>query len=162
MTKNLYLPPDASPERRAAQAGYVAASDRLANGGGEEAMDAYREAERAFGAVLLAEDKIRRPHVYATDREPMVKATSAKEVIAAAILDDARAMGALAGGLPVERRLATAILAALDAAGLVVVPREPTEAMREAARAAPLARGIGYVGIGGIYRAMIAAQEKRG
>lgn len=52
---------------------------------------------------------------------------SAKEVIAAAILDDARAMGALAGGLPIERRLATAILAALDAAGYVVVPREPTE-----------------------------------
>ncbi|HRI99358.1 MAG TPA: hypothetical protein PKV67_01170 [Hyphomonas sp.] len=57
---------------------------------------------------------------------------------------------------------ATAILAALDAAGYVVVPREPTEAMQEAARAAPLARGIGYVGIGGIYRAMIAAQEKQG
>lgn len=48
---------------------------------------------------------------------------SAKEVIAAAILDDARAMGALAGALPIERRLADAILAALDAAGLVVVPR---------------------------------------
>lgn len=57
---------------------------------------------------------------------------------------------------------ATAILSALNAAGYVVVPREPTEAMREAARAAPLTRGIGYVGIGEIYRAMIAAQEKQG
>lgn len=29
-------------------------------------------------------------------------------------------------------------------------------------RAAPLARGIGNVGIGEVYRAMIAAQEKQG
>ncbi len=82
---------------------------------------------------------------------------SAKEVIAAAQVE-------FLHGVPVSvtDAGATAILAALDAAGYVVVPREPTEAMREAARTAPLARGIGNVGIGEVYRAMIAAQEKQG
>jgi hypothetical protein len=94
---------------------------------------------------------------------------SAKEVIAAALPGSRRVLQLYdrPGGVPGNRlraasveEQADAILAALDAAGFVVVPREPTEAMREAARSAPLARGIGYVGIGEVYCAMIAAQEK--
>lgn len=88
---------------------------------------------------------------------------SAKEVIAAAVLDDARAMGALAGGLPIEHRLATAILAALDAAGYVVVPREPTGAMIGAGGVeqfkADMAQSPPRDATMAIYRAMIAAQE---
>lgn len=66
--------------------------------------------------------------------------TAAKEVIAAAILDDARHMGALAGELPIEQRVAAAILAALEAAGLAVVekkvPAYSDEAMLVLARSA--------------------------
>jgi histidinol-phosphate/aromatic aminotransferase/cobyric acid decarboxylase-like protein len=80
---------------------------------------------------------------------------SAKEVIAAAIKSRP------AWNTPYSAD-ADAILAALDAVGFVVVPREPTGEMMEAARAVPLTNGIGYVGIGGVYRAMIAAQEKQG
>lgn len=88
---------------------------------------------------------------------------SAKEVIAAAMKAGVDNDGdGFSIGEKWSRTFADAILAALDAAGYVVVPREPTEAMREAARAAPLARGIGNVGIGEVYRAMIAAQEKQG
>lgn len=49
---------------------------------------------------------------------------------------------------------ADAILAALDAAGYVVVPKEPTEAMREAFYEAEDATNGGYVRA---YRAMLAA-----
>ena len=54
---------------------------------------------------------------------------SAKEVIAAALLDGSRNTTAAERGMPIDQRLATAILASLDAAGLVVVPREPTKEM---------------------------------
>lgn len=79
--------------------------------------------------------------------------TSAKEVIAAAI--KARP----AWNTPYSAD-ADAILSALDAAGYVVMPREASEAMREAARSVKWTRGIGELGIGEVYRAMIAAAEK--
>jgi len=63
--KNLYLPPDASEARRAAQAAYVAALDEVAaKGPRAHLLAACDVAHRAYGAVLLAEDKARRPHVY--------------------------------------------------------------------------------------------------
>lgn len=65
MAKNLYLPPDASPERRAAQAAYIAASDKCAAYPSDGNLEAYRAAEREFGRILLAEDRARRPHIYA-------------------------------------------------------------------------------------------------
>lgn len=61
----------------------------------------------------------------------------------------------------VERHIA-AILAALDAAGFVVVPREPTEEMIENGLGAMMewdARTGDDQGIAEVYRAMIAAQE---
>lgn len=65
---------------------------------------------------------------------------------------------------------ATAILAALDAAGYVVVPREPTPAMVAAAwdTIAPEKKRLGIARLGpgpgttDVYRAMIAAQERKG
>lgn len=49
-------------------------------------------------------------------RVPIMTA-SAKDVIAAALLDGARNTTAAERGMPIDQRLATAILAALDAAG---------------------------------------------
>ena len=59
---------------------------------------------------------------------------------------------------------AAAILAALDAAGFVVVPREPTEEMIENGLGAMMewdARTGDDQGIAEVYRAMIAAQESK-
>lgn len=83
---------------------------------------------------------------------------SAKEVISDAI------------HLPGARKCdeyADAILAALDAAGYVVVPREPTPAMVASAwdTIAPEKKRLGIARLGpgpgttDVYRAMIAAQE---
>jgi hypothetical protein len=89
---------------------------------------------------------------------------SAKEVIAAAILEDladityAEDDGGLgADGWIYLPKLSAAILAALDAAGLVVVPREPTAAI-DAAWMAGYPHD--YQQGREVYRAMIAAQEK--
>lgn len=89
---------------------------------------------------------------------------SAKEVIAAAQVE-------FLHGVPVSvtDAGATAILAALDAAGLVVVPREPTPAMVAAAwdTIAPEKKRLGIARLGpgpgttDVYRAMIAAGEKQ-
>ena len=88
---------------------------------------------------------------------------SAKEVIAAAIKSRP------AWNTPYSAD-ADAILAALDAAGYVVVPREPTPAMVAAAwdTIAPGKKRLGIARLGpgpgttDVYRAMIAAQEKQG
>lgn len=79
---------------------------------------------------------------------------SAKEVIAAAQVE-------FLHGVPVSvtDAGATAILAALDAAGLVVVPREPTDLM---GLGLPSDYRPGNYSASYIYRAMIAAQEKQG
>ncbi|RWO20624.1 hypothetical protein [Mesorhizobium sp.] len=77
MGKNLYLPPDASPERRAAHAAYVAASDRLAKYGDVAALAAYRKAESEYGAAMLAEDKVRRPKSY--PKEPSDEEMAARK-----------------------------------------------------------------------------------
>lgn len=92
--------------------------------------------------------------------------TSVKEVIAAAIpealrsVDGGAAIYAKGGEIVIDgcfnmHSAATAILAALDAAGFVVVPREPTEAMVDAAWLAP------PISVEKVYRAMIAAQESK-
>lgn len=65
MGNNLYLPPNASPARKIAHRIYVAASDKLAKVGDEDALLAYRKAERQYGFILLAEDRKRRPDIYA-------------------------------------------------------------------------------------------------
>jgi hypothetical protein len=90
---------------------------------------------------------------------------SAKEVIAAAILKDLDAIayaeddaGIGVDGWVNPEKLSTAILAALDAAGLVVVPREPTEAI-DAAWMAGYPHD--YQQGREVYRAMIAAQESK-
>lgn len=90
---------------------------------------------------------------------------SAKEVIAAAQVE-------FLHGVPVSvtDAGAAAILAALDAAGFVIVPREPTPAMVAAAwdTIAPEKKRLGIARLGpgpgatDVYRAMIAAQEKQG
>lgn len=102
---------------------------------------------------------------------------SAKEVIAAAILEGLADITYAEddGGLGVDGwiylpKLSAAILAALDAAGLVIVPREPTPAMVAAAwdTIAPEKKRLGIARLGpgpgatDVYRAMIAAQEKQG
>lgn len=76
---------------------------------------------------------------------------SAKEVIAAAIKSRP------AWNTPYSAD-ADAILAALDAAGLVVVPREPTEAM---VAAWMVGYPHDYQQGREVYRAMIAAQENK-
>lgn len=58
---------------------------------------------------------------------------------------------------------ADAILAALSAAGYAVVPREPTEAMHDAARDWSMGKygqGIGKDASDGCYLAMLAAAEE--
>lgn len=94
---------------------------------------------------------------------------SAKEVIAAALLDGARNTTAAERAMPIDQRIATAILSALNAAGYVVVPREPTPAMVAAAwdgiAKEKTRLGIARLGPGpgttDVYRAMIAAGEKQ-
>ena len=57
--------------------------------------------------------------------------------------------------------LTEAILTALSAAGYVIVPREPTEAMQSSGwKARGGFIGAGRTGIDRIYRAMISAAEK--
>jgi hypothetical protein len=86
---------------------------------------------------------------------------SAKEVIAAALPSLASGSVQMRADtlflqLPSRDRSADAILAALDAAGLVVVPREPTEAI-DAAWMAGYPHD--YQQGREVYRAMIAAAE---
>jgi len=64
MPKNLFLAPDASPAKREALAAYVAASDAFVKNWTPASEAAFRDAERALGSVLLAEDKERRTHIY--------------------------------------------------------------------------------------------------
>ena len=90
--------------------------------------------------------------------------TSAKEVIAAALFE----WGGSGQGVDdilaeIATAQAVAILAALDAAGLVVVPREPTEEMAEKGYDALMAWDASTgddQGIVEVYRAMIAAGDR--
>jgi hypothetical protein len=94
--------------------------------------------------------------------------TSAKAVIAAALPSLASGSvqmraDTLTIQLPSRDRSADAILAALDAAGFVVVPREPTDAMKAVTKSMignELAYDADIETAGAIYRAMIAAAEK--
>ena len=64
---NLYLPPDASKARRIAQRKYEDAIKALSSSTGELVPMALAEVDRArrnFGAILLREDRQRRPHIY--------------------------------------------------------------------------------------------------
>lgn len=100
--------------------------------------------------------------------------TSAKEVIAAALPSLASGSVQMRADtlflqLPSRDRSADAILAALDAAGFVVVPREPTEAMVVAGdeRIIEVLNDHTFAlrprtPADDAYRAMIAAQEKQG
>lgn len=81
---------------------------------------------------------------------------SAKEVIAATQVEFLHGVPVL-----VTDAGATAILAALDAAGFVIVPREPTKAMVRAAWMAQPAGPCCDWDIEELYRAMIAAQERK-
>lgn len=98
---------------------------------------------------------------------------SAKEVIAAGLYESWANYPActtsdtwevrcekLPGSAAMFRQHATAILAALDAAGFVVVPREPTKAMVRAAWMAQPAGPCCDWDIEELYRAMFAEQEK--
>lgn len=72
----LFLPSDASDARRKAQARYEAAVNAIAGprsmGAGQFdlAMAEYDIAQQAYRAVLLAEDKARRPEMYRRGPEP--------------------------------------------------------------------------------------------
>lgn len=65
----LYLPTDASEARRVAQRKYEDAVNAMAGPMDAEswrtALDARDRARRNYGAILLREDKQRRPHIYA-------------------------------------------------------------------------------------------------
>lgn len=69
MTKNLYLSPNADNAKREAHAAYVAASAEFDKNYTSVTGAAYRSAELAWCKVLLAEDKIRRSHIYTTNGE---------------------------------------------------------------------------------------------
>lgn len=65
--------------------------------------------------------------------------------------------------LEVSQEIRDAILSALSEAGLVIVPREPTEAMLLAARdwsVATIGRAVGNTGAIGCYRAMLSKGEQ--
>ncbi|WP_338811158.1 hypothetical protein V2V90_24065 (plasmid) [Agrobacterium leguminum] len=66
---NLYLPADASKARRIAQRKYEDAVNAMAGSMDAEswrvALDAQERARRNYGAVLLREDRQRRPQIYA-------------------------------------------------------------------------------------------------
>ncbi|WP_293811306.1 hypothetical protein [uncultured Bosea sp.] len=66
-----FLPSDASPARREAQARYEAALAAYPRARSQDAFEAANEelraAEAAWASVLLSEDKARRPHIYAVD-----------------------------------------------------------------------------------------------
>lgn len=64
---NLYLPPDASKERRIVHRKYVAAIEALAaeHGDPAAALAGVERARKNYGAILLREDRQARPHIYA-------------------------------------------------------------------------------------------------
>lgn len=66
-----FLPSDASPARREAQARYEAALIALPKARSQDAFEAANEeltaSEAAWASVLLAEDKAQRPHIYQSD-----------------------------------------------------------------------------------------------
>jgi hypothetical protein len=134
VTKNLYLPPDATPERKVAQETYVAASDKCAAYPSDGNLDAYRAAEREFGRVLLAEDKKRRPHIYAEVDEPYLVGI-AKDSQTVTVGDQNERL------IVAQRATIDALVAALEVAKVTVATGAgPLTAMREIDAALALAR----------------------
>lgn len=82
---NLYLPPDASPARRQAHAAYKAAAEAAWNAKTaddyNQATELLIKAKADYGRVLLAEDKKRRPHIYAKSPPAMILPTSVSDLI---------------------------------------------------------------------------------